>query len=93
MTSIEPTGGKINDLCIFKDSGLILLALDNSQIPSYFIPALGPAPKWCSYLENLTVLIVTHLICLMTSTVICIKQTLFHFILIIPLMFGYVGGV
>lgn len=55
MTSIEPTGGKINDICVFRESGLILLALDSSQIPSYFIPALGPAPKWCSYLENLTV--------------------------------------
>ncbi|KAL3641833.1 hypothetical protein CASFOL_012648 [Castilleja foliolosa] len=54
MTSIEPTGGKINDMCVFKESGLILLALDSSQIPSYFIPALGPAPKWCSYIENLT---------------------------------------
>ncbi|KAJ8570780.1 hypothetical protein K7X08_037752 [Anisodus acutangulus] len=54
MTSIEPTGGRINDLCAFTGSGLILLALDSSQIPSYFIPSLGPAPKWCSYLENLT---------------------------------------
>ncbi|OVA14142.1 hypothetical protein BVC80_1787g234 [Macleaya cordata] len=53
MTSIEPTG-TINDICLFRESGLILLALDGSQIPSYFIPALGPAPKWCSYLENLT---------------------------------------
>ncbi|PHU05243.1 hypothetical protein BC332_26065 [Capsicum chinense] len=54
MTSIEPTGGRINDLCAFTGSGLMLLALDSSQIPSYFIPSLGPAPKWCSYLENLT---------------------------------------
>ncbi|KAK9740728.1 hypothetical protein RND81_03G056000 [Saponaria officinalis] len=54
VTSIEPTGGAINDICVFKESGLILLALDSSQIPPYFIPALGPAPKWCSYLENLT---------------------------------------
>ncbi|CAM8902392.1 unnamed protein product [Rhodiola kirilowii] len=54
MSSIEPTAGNINDICVFKDTGLILLALDNSQIPSYFLPALGPAPKWCSYLENLT---------------------------------------
>lgn len=54
LTSIEPTGGAINDICVFRDSGLMLLALDSSQIPSYFIPALGPAPKWCSYLENLT---------------------------------------
>ncbi|XP_057735437.1 uncharacterized protein LOC130950854 [Arachis stenosperma] len=54
MTSIEPTGGKINDVCTFPGSGLILLALDSSQIPSYFIPSLGPAPKWCSSIENFT---------------------------------------
>ncbi|CAN4118264.1 unnamed protein product [Withania somnifera] len=54
MTSIEPTGGRINDLCAFTGSGLMLVALDSCQIPSYFIPSLGPAPKWCSYLENLT---------------------------------------
>ncbi|KAJ4958993.1 hypothetical protein NE237_026104 [Protea cynaroides] len=54
MTSIEPTAGTINDICVFRESGLMLLALDCSQIPSYFIPALGPAPKWCSYLENIT---------------------------------------
>lgn len=54
MTSIEPALGPINDTCVFMDSGLMLLALNSSQIPSYFLPALGPAPKWCSYLENLT---------------------------------------
>ncbi|KAF9591603.1 hypothetical protein IFM89_004832 [Coptis chinensis] len=54
MTSIEPTAGTINDICAFRGSGVMLLALDCSQIPSYFLPALGPAPKWCSYLENLT---------------------------------------
>ncbi|KAJ7972134.1 Nucleolar protein 10 [Quillaja saponaria] len=54
MTSIEPTAGTINDVCTFSGSGLIMLALDCSQIPSYFLPALGPAPKWCTSLENLT---------------------------------------
>ncbi|XP_050232794.1 uncharacterized protein LOC126681311 [Mercurialis annua] len=54
MTSIEPTAGKINDICVYNESGLMLLALDCSQIPSYFIPSLGPAPKWCSSLETLT---------------------------------------
>lgn len=55
MTSIEPTQGGVNDICVFRGSGLMLLALDSSLIPSYFIPELGPAPKWCSPLENLTV--------------------------------------
>ncbi|KAK8514652.1 hypothetical protein V6N13_103191 [Hibiscus sabdariffa] len=54
MTSIEPTAGAINDICVFNDSGLMVLALDSSQIPAYFIPALGPVPKWCSSLESLT---------------------------------------
>ncbi|CAF2171592.1 unnamed protein product [Brassica rapa] len=60
MTSIQPTthmslsGGEINDICVFPGSGLMLLALNSSLIPSYFIPELGPAPKWCSPLENLT---------------------------------------
>lgn len=54
MTSIEPTAGKINDICAFKDSGLLLLALDCSQIPSYFIPDLGPTPNWCSPMESMT---------------------------------------
>lgn len=57
MTSIQPSGGGINDICVFPGSGLMLLALDSSLIPSYFIPELGPAPKWCSPLENLTVFI------------------------------------
>lgn len=54
MTSIEPSAGNINDVCVIRNSGLMLMALESTQIPSYFIPSLGPAPKWCSYLENLT---------------------------------------
>ncbi|XP_018445265.1 uncharacterized protein LOC108817149 isoform X2 [Raphanus sativus] len=54
MTSIQPTEGGINDISVFPGSGLILLALNSSLIPSYFIPELGPAPRWCSPLENLT---------------------------------------
>jgi len=23
-------------------------------VQAYFIPSLGPAPRWCSFLENLT---------------------------------------
>ncbi|KAJ3691168.1 hypothetical protein LUZ61_020332 [Rhynchospora tenuis] len=54
MAKVESSGATINDVCIFRNSGLLLLALDNGQIPAHFLPALGPAPKWCSYLENLT---------------------------------------
>lgn len=54
LINIEPSDGTINDVCVFRESGLMLMALDCSQTPAYFIPNLGPAPKWCSYLENLT---------------------------------------
>lgn len=27
---------------------------DSSKIHAYFVPTLGPAPAWCSFLENLT---------------------------------------
>ena len=25
-----------------------------SQVQAFFVPALGPAPRWCSFLEGLT---------------------------------------
>lgn len=55
LSSIEPAGGDINDVCVLRDSGLVLLALDAPRLQNYFIPALGPAPRWCSFLDNLTV--------------------------------------
>jgi hypothetical protein len=55
LSSIEPPGGDINDVCVLKDSGLLMLALDAPRLQNYFIPALGPAPRWCSFLDNLTV--------------------------------------
>ena len=56
MTSIE-TGhaGRINDVCVIRDSGLIIAAVDAPRMEAFFIPSLGPAPMWCSFLENITV--------------------------------------
>lgn len=31
-----------------------MLANEGIQMTTYFIPQLGPAPRWCSFLENLT---------------------------------------
>ena len=50
-TSIEPPGGGINDVCLWPQSGLIMLATDSNKIPVFFAPSLGPAPRWCSFLE------------------------------------------
>jgi len=35
-------------------SGLLLCAGESPKIQSYFCPALGKAPQWCSYLDNIT---------------------------------------
>jgi len=37
-----------------QSSGLILCAGEQQKIQSYYSPALGPAPKWCSHLDNIT---------------------------------------
>lgn len=54
FTNIEPKVG-VNDVEIPNDgSGMIFVPLDQEKIGTYFIPELGNAPKWCSFLENLT---------------------------------------
>ena len=35
------------------NTGLIFLALEQEKMQTYFIPELGPAPRWCSFLDNL----------------------------------------
>lgn len=44
----------INDVCHVPGSGLFMLANEGIHMTSYYIPQLGPAPKWCSFLDNLT---------------------------------------
>ncbi|KAJ1841563.1 Small ribosomal subunit biogenesis [Coemansia sp. RSA 2703] len=53
FTAIEPPAA-VNDVCVVPDSGLLLVAGEASELQSFFIPQLGPAPKWASFLENLT---------------------------------------
>lgn len=54
-TNIEPPEGyDINDVAICGDSGLIFAGCDTPRIQAYFVPSLGPAPRWCYFLESLT---------------------------------------
>ena len=53
FTSIEPDHG-INMFTTVNSSGLILAALEDSKIGCYFIPQLGPGPKWVPYVDNIT---------------------------------------
>ncbi|KAJ3357978.1 Nucleolar protein 10 [Entophlyctis luteolus] len=53
FTAIEPPHD-INDVCIPDDSGLVVVANEGVQVQTYYVPQLGPAPKWCPFLDNLT---------------------------------------
>ena len=51
-TSVEPAVD-LNSVAWCKDSGMLLTANEGRQQHSFFIPQLGPAPKWCTFLDNL----------------------------------------
>ena len=51
-TSVEPSVD-INSIAWFPDSGMVLTANEGKQQHAFFIPQLGPAPRWCSFLDNI----------------------------------------
>lgn len=53
FTSMEPSVD-INDVEYCRDSGLFFMANEGIPMHSYYVPNLGPAPKWCSFLDNIT---------------------------------------
>ncbi|SCZ88161.1 BZ3500_MvSof-1268-A1-R1_Chr2-1g04230 [Microbotryum saponariae] len=53
LISINPPV-PINDMHVYSSSGLVFLANETSPMTGYYIPQLGPAPKWCRFLDNMT---------------------------------------
>ncbi|KAG5319778.1 NOL10 protein, partial [Acromyrmex heyeri] len=53
-TSIEASQHNFNDLSVIPNSGMLLTANESVKMQIYYIPSLGPAPYWCSFLDNLT---------------------------------------
>ena len=61
LVNIE-SSGKLSHFIVAGDesdshgerSGVLLLATDQPKMESYYVPALGVAPKWCSFLESIT---------------------------------------
>ncbi|KAG5654569.1 hypothetical protein H0H81_000094 [Sphagnurus paluster] len=53
FASITPAHD-LNDLHHVPGSGLLMTANEGIQMATYYIPQLGPAPKWASFLENIT---------------------------------------
>ncbi|KAG7212660.1 hypothetical protein KM043_012941 [Ampulex compressa] len=52
-TSIEAQHA-FNDMCVIPNTGMFFIANENTKMQTYYIPSLGPAPYWCSFLDNLT---------------------------------------
>ncbi|XP_011645134.1 nucleolar protein 10 [Pogonomyrmex barbatus] len=52
-TSIEAQHD-FNDLSVIPNTGMLLMANETTKMQVYYIPSLGPAPYWCSFLDNLT---------------------------------------
>ncbi|XP_006898274.1 PREDICTED: nucleolar protein 10-like isoform X3 [Elephantulus edwardii] len=53
FTSLEPEHD-INDVCLYPNSGMLFTGNETPKMGIYYIPVLGPAPRWCSFLDNLT---------------------------------------
>lgn len=51
-TGIEPAVD-VNHVEWVPSSGMLLTANEGRQQHAFFIPQLGPAPKWCAFLDNL----------------------------------------
>ncbi|KAF8899768.1 WD repeat-containing protein [Gymnopilus junonius] len=53
FVSITPASD-LNDVHHVPGSGLLMTANEGIQMATYYIPQLGPAPRWASFLENIT---------------------------------------
>ncbi|KAG5676599.1 hypothetical protein PVAND_006422 [Polypedilum vanderplanki] len=53
MAYIE-SQSNFNDFCTIPNTGMFFFAQEDVKMQTFYIPALGPAPKWCSFLDNLT---------------------------------------
>lgn len=45
---------KFNDFATIPNTGMLFFAQQNAKMLTYYVPRLGPAPRWCSFLDNLT---------------------------------------
>ena len=44
----------INDVHHLPGTGMMLTANEGMPMHAYYVPSLGPAPRWCSFLDSLT---------------------------------------
>ncbi|XP_055684325.1 nucleolar protein 10 [Lutzomyia longipalpis] len=61
LTFIESTS-EFNDFCTIPGTGMLFFAQEDKRMQTFYIPQLGPAPRWCSFLDNLTEELDTELV-------------------------------
>ncbi|WFD43125.1 Small ribosomal subunit biogenesis [Malassezia psittaci] len=56
LVSISPPTPttNLNDVQQYPGSGLIFATVEATQMAAWYVPALGPAPRWCSFVDNVT---------------------------------------
>lgn len=56
LVSVAPAGPltNLNHVQHYPGSGLLFAAVEATQMAAWYVPALGPAPKWCSFIDNIT---------------------------------------
>lgn len=53
FTVIQPEKD-LNSFCTIPGTGMIFVTNEGQKVQPYYIPALGSAPKWASYLDSIT---------------------------------------
>lgn len=48
LPDADPPRRARTQVCVYDDSGLVLMATEQPRMHVYFVPALGAAPKWCT---------------------------------------------
>lgn len=56
LVSVAPAGAltNLNQVIQYPGSGLLMAAVEATQMAAWYVPALGPAPRWCSFIDNIT---------------------------------------
>ena len=56
VVSVSPPSPStnLNDVQQYPGSGLIFATVEATQMAAWYVPALGPAPRWCSFIDNVT---------------------------------------
>ena len=52
LLAVVESRDKLNGLTFWPDSGLFFTPCDAPRVGTYFAPGLGPAPKWCAFLDT-----------------------------------------